>query len=153
MLTSGDGDLMRTWYVNHKKYQKKSQGLARQRYLAMLYLKKCDRSRYGLLYHALQNQYSRGTPQYPHDLAAAYSMVVQHKADCTRNRGATRNQDDKANPSGLNFLQSGDPVPGTNGVLCPRTRCCRCQQLGHLKRVCPNGKADVSALQHSGPNT
>ena len=113
-----NADKVCVWYVNLQKYEKKL------RYLAMLYLKKCDRSRYSSLYRNLQNQYSRGTLQYPHDLAAAYSMVIQHKVDRPPRRGS--DPDDGVNPSGLNFLQSGDPIPGTDGVLHPKTRCHGC---------------------------
>jgi hypothetical protein len=53
--------------------------IARDRTLAQAFLKRADRCCFGTLWADLENQFSRGNHQYPIDLTAAYSLLVNFK--------------------------------------------------------------------------
>ena len=136
--TGTDADAVRDWITNKAKYDKTIKEKARQRYLAMMYLKKCHRSKFGSLWFGLQDSYARGTPQYPENLAAAYSMVIQHRDDDKRGgkKKGPRDNDDEVRPPGHSFLQH-EAVPGTDGKLLEDDQCYFCKNYGHHARNCP----------------
>ena len=53
--------------------------IARDRTLALAFLKRADRRRFGTLWAEVENQFSRGNDQYPINLTAAYSLLVNFK--------------------------------------------------------------------------
>ena len=53
--------------------------IARDRTLALAFLKQADRRRFGTLWADIENQFSRGNDQYPINLTAAYSLLVNFK--------------------------------------------------------------------------
>jgi len=53
--------------------------IARDRTLALAFLKRADRCHFGTLWADLENQFSRGNDQYPTNLTAAYSLLVNFK--------------------------------------------------------------------------
>ena len=61
------------------KYNLKKALTARNRSLALSFLKRADKARYGSLWTELDNQYKRGTDQYPKDLTAAYNMLLNYR--------------------------------------------------------------------------
>ena len=56
---------------------------ARDRRIAMAFLKRADRRHYGTLWTDLENQNSRNNNQYPADLTAAYSLLVNYQPPYT----------------------------------------------------------------------
>ena len=60
-------------------YNLKKAVAARNRSLALSFLKRADKSRYGTLWTDLENHYTRGTDQYPKDLTAAYNMLLNYR--------------------------------------------------------------------------
>jgi hypothetical protein len=76
-----DADEVRAWILLNDKYNKLLAKLSRDQTLAMMYLRTVDQNKYGDLWIGLQNQHSRGNPQYPKDLSAAYSMVAAHRSE------------------------------------------------------------------------
>jgi hypothetical protein len=65
--------------VQMRKYNLKKALTARNRTLALSFLKRADKTRYGSLWTELENQYTRGTDQYPKDITAAYNMLLNYK--------------------------------------------------------------------------
>ena len=61
------------------EYNLKKSLAARNRSLAVSFLKRADKVRYGALWTDLENQYTRGTDQYPKDLTAAYNMLLNYR--------------------------------------------------------------------------
>ena len=57
---------------------------ARNRSIALSFLKRAYKPRYGSLWTDLENQYTRGTDQYPRDLTAAYNMLLNFKRQDVR---------------------------------------------------------------------
>lgn len=57
----------------------KAVSIAKKRSLAIRFLKKADRKRYGGLWSDLENQFSRGQDHYPEDLTAAYNLLLNYK--------------------------------------------------------------------------
>ena len=53
--------------------------LAKNKALAMAFLKRSDKGRFGQLLTDLKNQYSRGTDQYPETVTEAYNLLVSYK--------------------------------------------------------------------------
>lgn len=62
-----------------EEYTKKLTRAARNRTLALAFLKGADRKLYGMLWIELENQYTRQHDQYPADLTAAYNMLLNYK--------------------------------------------------------------------------
>ena len=126
----------------------------RERYIAMMFLKKANRGKSGGLWTSLKNNYSRGTKQYPKTLSEVYSMMCSHTPehrDGKRNSGFSNRtqpgggQDVK--PTELSFLQQ-DVVAGTNGNVFPNITCFKCKKKGHYASVCPSAESvGFNALQ------
>ena len=81
---------LKEWITKVKTYEIKIRAAARERYLAMMFLKKVNRKKYGDLWVSLKNNYSRGTDQYPHTLSDAYSLVCSHTPEI---RDSKKNRD------------------------------------------------------------
>jgi len=81
----------------------------------LAFLKRADRRCFGTLWANLENQFSRGNNQYPINLTAAYSLLVNFKPPkreeprCnTRSQEAAVEEED-----GMTFVQSGKVVAGS----------------------------------------
>jgi hypothetical protein len=145
--TGFGADEVRAWILLDARYKKKLLKQSRDQTLAMMYLSTVDRKKYGDLWVSLQNQHSRGNPQYPKDLSAAYSMVAAHKSE--QPTRPTRDPDS----TGLSFLQSATPVPGTDGVLHANITCFQCNIKGHFASVCPSADVTGVGLLQIGDDT
>lgn len=101
--------------------------VSRSNALAIGFVKRSDRARYGELIDDLENQYSRGADQYPVDLPKALNTI-----DCyVRGRTTTRNQRRPPAPNDdqeidKTFVQTDPPVPGSDGVLFNDITCFGC---------------------------
>jgi len=82
--------------------------IARDRTLALAFLKQADRRRFGTLWADIENQFSRGNDQYPIDLTAAYSLLVNFKPPKREEpRRNTRSQETAVEEEdGMTFVQS-----------------------------------------------
>jgi hypothetical protein len=103
--------------------------LARDRTLGMALIRGADPQRYGTLIIDLANQHAMGIDNYPHDLTAAYALLVNYKTE-----------------DGIMFAQTA-VVPGTNGITHPDIKCYECHSMGHYACNCPG--VGVSLAQHS----
>jgi hypothetical protein len=133
-----DADEVRAWISMTTAYNKQLAQRCRDQTLAMMYLRTVDRKKYGDLWVSLQNQHSRGNPQYPKDLSAAYSMVAAHMSEPqARSRsGYEPTTETDTTTTGLSFLQSS-ATPGTDGITHGGITCFRCNQKGHYISACP----------------
>jgi Zinc knuckle len=151
------------------------QKIARDCTIAMAFLKGADPRRYGALWTDLANQKNRGNDQYPQDLTAAYSMIVNyqppsmhrvtnqtanvtnHAANGTPNQGA--NHDTQPVPtnivphtfaqaarSGSSTMTNASVVPGNDGITHDTVTCFNCNVNGHYANACPSA---VSLVQHA----
>ena len=70
-------------------------------------MKQADRCRFGTLWANLENQFSRGNHQYPIDLTAAYSLLVNSKLSKREEpRRNTRSQEAAVEEEdGMTFVQ------------------------------------------------
>ena len=130
---------------------------ARDKAVALAFLRQADRKRFGALWADLENQFSRGNDQYPPDLTAAYSMLVNYKTAPQEQRRPLANTP-TTNPSGpkleetgLTFAQAGTPVAGSDGATYKNVTCFRCDAIGHYADRCP--KSDVQLLQCPLPDS
>ena len=60
-------------------YRADAHALAKNKALAMTFLKRSDKGRFGQIPTDLKNQYSRGTNQYPETVMEAYNLLVSYK--------------------------------------------------------------------------
>jgi hypothetical protein len=114
----------------------------KNRALAVAFLKRADPARYGLLWSDLENQFSRGTDQYPDSLTAAYNLLLSYKKPTTathNKKGAHHHQAAVGAPSvasapatsssstsgqqelGMTFVQA-TTVPGQSSRAIPNDR-------------------------------
>ena len=124
-------------------YNLKKAAAARNRSLALSFMKRADKTRYGTLWTDLENQYTRGTDQYPKDLTAAYNMLLNYRRQSNgnerqRQRLFTEGEQDEDVQTEMSFLQNQTAVMGTDGVTHERVKCFSCNRKGHYANECPD---------------
>jgi Reverse transcriptase (RNA-dependent DNA polymerase) len=133
---------------------------SRNQHVAIMFLNRSDRRRYGTLWADLENQFARGNNQYPTDLTEAYSLLVNYKppfpirakdSDKQIIVPKTSNDSVYSEMTGTTLLGSTEPVPGTDGVLHRGITCFACTNKGHYAPECP--KATATGTQHLQVNT
>lgn len=84
---------------------------AQDRFLAIAFLSGSDRARYSKLVTDLENNFTRGTDQYPKDLTMAYNLLVNFKGagpakyDNNKRKGVgNKEREREVNTSGVSFL-------------------------------------------------
>jgi Reverse transcriptase (RNA-dependent DNA polymerase)/Zinc knuckle len=119
--------------------------------IAVSFMTRSDQRRYGGLCSELENNFARGLNHYPHDLTAAYNLLLNYKAAPATSRPPRRDGNTSASGaevSGVSFLQAADPTPGTNNITHERVKCYNCQLYGHYSADCPTSAQDgVQMLQ------
>jgi len=115
--------------------------IARDRTLALAFMKQANRCRFGTLWADLENQFSRGNDQYLIDLTAAYSLLVNFKPPKREEprRNARSQEAAVEEEDGITFVQSGEVIAGADGVTHTGVTCFRCENKGHYADKCPNG--------------
>jgi hypothetical protein len=61
------------------EYDRRAVAAAKKKSVAIGFLKRADRKRYGGLWSDLENQYTRGTGDYPPNLTGAYNLLLNYK--------------------------------------------------------------------------
>jgi len=118
---------------------------ARDRTLALPFLKQADRRCFGNLWHDLENQFTRGNDQYPIDRTAAYSLLVNFKPpvrEAPVRRNIPRNPEFSSATSeedGMTFVQAGEIIAGFDGITRDTVLFFHCQNNGHYANKCPTG--------------
>jgi hypothetical protein len=143
--------------------------IARDRTLAIMYITRADPTRYGTLIADLSNNYAMGKDEYPKDLSAAYSLLVNYKtptnartretiapAQTTVNThvpiigstvgttggsvaASTIATQAKPESSAMTFAQKADMKPGKDGITHEGVKYYNCQATGHFAGDCPSG--------------
>ena len=119
------------------EYRKKEITAAKQQSVAIGFLKRADKRRYGALWSELENNFTRGQDHYPADLTNAYNLLLNYKAPpVPRQPRREPAEDDEV--SGVSFLQNGATTPGSDGITHERVKCYNCNTYGHYSGSCPN---------------
>jgi len=112
----------KTYLVKVAVYRDKCKKAARNRTLALAFLKGADRRLYGNLWVELENQFTRQHDQYPIDITAAYNMLLNYKSTAP-----VQGTDEGEALGGLSFVQRGGvTVPGSDGITHARITCYAC---------------------------
>jgi hypothetical protein len=113
----------------------KSLAAAKLQSIAMGFMKRADKRRYGGLWSDLENSFSRGQDHYPSDLTGAYNLLLNYKAPPPVLRRHVREQGN--DEDALSFLQEGESnIPGNK----------KCNNYGHFANHCPDEEG-VTMLQ------
>jgi hypothetical protein len=135
--------------LSDAEYRKRTTQAAKNKSIAIGFLKRADRKRYGGLWSDLENLYTRGQDHCPTDLTGAYNLLLNYKAPPMVQSGRREQQQprDEDEVSGLTFLQNGAPVPGTDGTVHAHIKCYNYQILGHYASVCPHENQEQGGVQ------
>jgi hypothetical protein len=107
----GDNVMEETPGLADQEYKRRTVIAAKKKSVAIGFLKRVDRKRYGGLWSDLENLYSRGEDQYPTDLTGAYNLLLNYKAPLPQaygRRDGHVNRDEEE-VSGITFLQNSAP--------------------------------------------
>jgi hypothetical protein len=66
--------------LSTEEFHKQTVAAAKKKVLAVGFLKRADRKRYGGLWSELENNFTRGHDHYPGDLTGAYNLLLNYKA-------------------------------------------------------------------------
>jgi hypothetical protein len=103
--------------------------IARSKFLAMSYLLAVDIQRYGKLLDELENDFTKGTDNYPDSVTKAYNLVVNHKG---QHHVVSHLFNDSEAVSFANV--DGKKVPPDIATI----KCYACQKMGHYANECPS---------------
>ncbi len=106
----------------------------------MDFLKKAPRARFGALLIELDNLFSCGVDQYPKDVVAAHSLLVNYQAPKgpITKPPPTKTEEGDDNDDALTFTQVGSATAGTDGTLHAHITCFSCKSKGHYSNMCPS---------------
>jgi len=116
---------------------KQAIAFAKKKSVAIGFLKRANRKRFGGLWSDLENLFTRGQDDYPSDLTGAYNLLLNYKAPPSSYQGRRDQSNDYEEVSGITFLQNGTPVAGSDGATHSRVKCFTCHEFGHYASVCP----------------
>jgi hypothetical protein len=122
--------------------------VAKKKSVAIGFLKRANRRRYGGLWSELENSYTRGQNYYRTDLTGAYNLLLNYKAPPSQQQTRReRHTHDDEEVSRMTFVQNTPPVPGTDGATHDRIKCYNCNTLGHYASVCPKDNNEQGGVQ------
>ena len=82
------------FYDLELKYELKKSQMVRNRSIVVSFLKRADKTKYGVIRAEIENQYTRGFNQYPNDITSAYNMLLnykpQHQVNNNRRKGEVK---------------------------------------------------------------
>jgi hypothetical protein len=131
--------------------------MARDKTLATMFIMRADPTRYGTLLADLSNTYAMGKDEYPEDLSAAYTLLVNYVTPTNaRVREVIRNiptpvVQQTPEATAMTFAQKAALKPGTNGLTHDGVTCYNCQASGHYAVDCPSGGSNTGTtlVQHA----
>ena len=139
--------------------------VVKNKLLAVAFLRRADRARYGDLLRDLRNSYARGRDEYPTTLDAAFQMMqsyvkpaagYQQRSSSTITGGLQYAQQESTNTNIANTnLPSRRVVPGINGRTYHRIRCHSCNDFGHYSNQCPIKQGEqhaMDAIRYDAPS-
>jgi hypothetical protein len=118
--------------VAPQELHKRPLAAAKLQTIAIRFMKRADKRRYGGLWSELENNFTRGQDHYPADLTNAYNLLLNYKAaPGPGQRPPRRDQTDDEETTGVSFLQDGSLIPGTGGKTHHDIKCFNCNKKGH----------------------
>ena len=112
---------------------------AKKKTVAVAFFKRADQKRYGALWSELENNFTRGDDHYPDNLTGAYNLLLNFKPPPGQHHKGRREQaeTEAEEVSALTFVQTEEPVAGTDGTTHATTKYYNCNNMGHYARSCP----------------
>jgi len=115
-------------------------------------LKNADEKRYGGLSKSLKEGSFLARDEYPISIASMYELMVKYSAQNNTNNNI--NRDDRRR-GGLLLTQlgednSGEIVPGSDGITIVDKKCFRCNKFGHIVWKCTLDEAPIQSRKGVG---
>jgi hypothetical protein len=135
--------------VAPQELHKRALAAAKLQTIAIGFMKRADKQRYGGLWSELEDNFTRGQDHYyPADLTNTYNLLLNYKvAPGPGQRPPQHDQTDDEETTGVSFLQQdGSLIPGTDGETHHDIKCFNCNKKGHYASSCPDTEG-VQLLQ------
>jgi hypothetical protein len=124
-----------------EKLHQRALQAAKQRFVAVGFIRHSCRRRYGGLVNELENNFTRGVDQFPDDLTGAHSLLLNYKAPpAPQQRLTSDDQKDEPEASGVTLLQNAPSTPGRDGRKFDEIKYYHRNTMGHYANSCPSGE-------------
>jgi hypothetical protein len=138
--------------VAPQELHKRAVDAAKLQTIAIGFMKRADKRRYGGLWSELENNFTHGQDHYPVNFTNAYNLLLNYKAaPGPGQRPPRRDRTDDEETTGVSFLQDGSLIPGTDGETHHDIKCYNCNKKGHYAGSCPDAEG-VQMLQMADIN-
>ena len=144
------------WKNKQKRFNMLRAQVAKDCVLGMLFLENADPVRFGSLSVSAAKDYSTGYFRYATSAEDGLRLLSDHvpdneisssNANGIGNKATNKHKGRATTVKYASFLQTGVPVPGSDGRLLPDIDCWTCGRKGHYKDQCPTATANVQLLQ------
>ncbi len=146
-----DLDKTDEWSKNDKAKYSECRSSAREKMIAMVFLKRACKYRYGPLVQELRNRYAMTFNEYPTTLCDCYDMLLEYKLPSYEREKQPKKETGKDAQTDVTFAQVDknglDFVKGSDGMTRHKMDCRQCGRFGHMERHCPFSAAEIEKMK------
>ena len=151
-----------TWKRASEKYESMKIEVARNMFLGMMLVMNACKARYGTYMAKLHDDFLDGFSHYPMSPEDAFRLLSERTVASSSSPSSAGGNNQRQGHGGggggnggsskpqikaeMSFLQTDDPVPGTDGRFHAGVPCYNCNRIGHYAKQCPDN-SNVQLMQ------